>query len=135
SHTYAYDVILIHPTTMFEIAKASDPKKALRQFVLSKINLTTISPYITTGPTPEDFFFGREQELREIASHIRNVSYAIIGGRRIGKTSILNRLHKVRLASAGFTTIFFDCSTVQSYEMFMDSRVLNWQPVTTNLGA
>jgi len=125
----AYDVIMLHPNTALEIVRASEPRKALRQFILSRVNITTTSPYTTRGPTPEEFFFGREHEMREITSHINNKSYAVIGGRRIGKTSILNRLHKTRFPSSGIMSVFYDCSLIQSYDAFMDAQVQNWQPI------
>ena len=128
SDAFAYDVIMLHPNTALEIIRASEPRKALRHFILSRVNIKTISPYTTRGPTPEDFFFGREHEMREITNHIDSKSYAIIGGRRIGKTSVLNRLHKIRFANSGFTSVFYDCSLIQTSDNFLNAQVHNWQP-------
>jgi len=125
---YAYNVVLFDQKNLVDIASSQDQITTLRRFILSQIDLTTISPYIITGPTPEDFFFGREHELREITEHIKSSSYTIIGGRRIGKTSILNRLHRVRLKNAGFRTIYNDCSVVTDFESFLATPIRSWQP-------
>jgi hypothetical protein len=87
-----------------------------------------VSPFIITGPAPKGTFFGREKDLREITEHARTASYAIIGGRRMGKTSILIRLHQVRLPEAGFRTLYHDCSATPDYDTFLAAAIHDWQP-------
>jgi len=125
---YAYDVVILGHRDLLTIAAAKDPERVLRGFILSQIDLTTVAPYTITGPTPDTFFFGREHELREITEHAASVSYAIIGGRRIGKTSIVARLYRTRLPAGGFRTIYHDCSTVASYDSLLATPIHNWQP-------
>jgi hypothetical protein len=125
---YAYDVVIIGHRDLITIGAAKDPQRVLRSFILSQIDLTTVAPYTITGPTPDYFFFGREHELREVTEHAANVSYAIIGGRRVGKTSIVGRLHRSRLPAAGFRTIYHDCSTITSYDSLLTTPIRNWQP-------
>ena len=52
----------------------------------------------------------------------------IIGGRRIGKTSLLHRLHHVRLKAEGFRSIYHDCSGSLTYESFRKEAIRDWQP-------
>jgi hypothetical protein len=107
---YAYDIICPSREDLRDIAVAEQPQAALRHLVLSQIDLTTVSPFIVTGSTPDNMFFGREKELREIAEHTATTSYVLSGGRRIGKTSILKRLERVRLPAADFHALYHDCS-------------------------
>ena len=109
-NAYAYDIVPLLYKDFLEIVKSRDPQEAFRQYLLSRINLKEASPFITTGPTPDSMFFGREHELHTISTHARNASYALIGGRRIGKTSILKRLRHIRLLEAGFHAFYHDCS-------------------------
>lgn len=91
--------------------------------------MTTTSPFVIVGPVPDAMFFGRERELREIikcAGAERSVM--IIGGRRIGKTSILARLYRVRLPETGFRAVYLDCSTIQSYQQLLATRIREWRP-------
>ncbi len=125
---YAYDVFVFDYERMQAIIGSKDPKSALRRIILSEINLVSISPYTTTGPTPENMFFGRESELREITEHVDCKSYAIIGGRRMGKTSVLRRLHLKYLPDAGFYTLYHDCSTTSSNEAFLKAAINDWSP-------
>jgi hypothetical protein len=107
---YAYDVILLGHGDLQRLAIVKDPWHALRQLTLSQVNLVTVSPFVITGPASDNMFFGREKELREITDHVDTVSYTLIGGRRIGKTSILKRLERVRFPAAGFRAFYHDCS-------------------------
>lgn len=125
---YAYDIVVLGQSDMLEIISAKEPKRVLRRLVLSKLSLTTVVPYIINGPTPQTFFFGREHELREISDNIVKTSYIIIGGRRIGKTSIVSRLHHVRLPAYGFRSIYYDCSKTPTINAFLSAPIRDWKP-------
>jgi len=109
-HPYAYDVIVFGWDDLLRMIMSRDPHYSLRQKALSQTSLITASPFVVVGPTPDNIFFGREKDLREITEHAATVSYALIGGRRIGKTSILKRLERVRLPTVGFHALYHDCS-------------------------
>jgi hypothetical protein len=65
----------------------------LYSLILRDVDLSIISPFVIKGPTPSSMFFGREMEIRQIIEQIQHQSFALIGGRRSGKTSILRRLN------------------------------------------
>ena len=111
------------------LVSAKDPRPLLVGWLLKQVNLLTVSPYIISGPTSSRMFFGREVELKEITQQIITKSYTIIGGRRVGKTSLLIHLHEISLPEAGVVrSLYLDCSTISSYDEFMawmiDSRRL-----------
>lgn len=124
----AIDFISFTLKSIQSIVCARQPQDLLLRYLLQEINLVTISPYNISGPTPINMFFGREREEREITDQIHSVSHAIIGGRRVGKSSLLQRLHLV-LPGKGYRTIHHDCSNTPTYEKFLSSRIMNWQPV------
>jgi len=125
---YACDVALMGLRELQRIVVAREPQAVLRRLILSKVNLISISPYVTKGATSDNIFFGREPELREIYQHIATVSYAVIGGRRIGKSSLLGRLYRIRLPAAGFRTVYHDCSSTPTYEAFINALIVKWRP-------
>ena len=92
------------------------------------MNLTTVSPFVTNGPVPPHVFFGREDVLHDIVAEARAASFAIVGGRRIGKSSLMARLHRERLPAAGFQALYHDCSTTPTYESFCRSPARFWEP-------
>jgi hypothetical protein len=125
---YAYDLIPIQRDDLLEIVFSEEPQRALRRKVLSGVDLRSVSPFVINGPAPDNVFFGREDSLRELAEHITSGSYAVISGRRFGKTSILFRLHHVRLPVAGFRTVYHDCSTTPTYDAFLAATIRDWSP-------
>jgi len=122
-----YDIIIIDRDEMQRLILAREPQNTLRRLVLSHVDLVSVSPYTMTGPA-SDNIFGREPELRNIVEHTTTTSYAIIGGRRVGKTSLLGRLHRVRLPAAGICTVYHDCSTITSYDAFRAAEIRDWRP-------
>lgn len=125
---FAYDIVPLAHDELFQIATARQPRAALRSLVLSRVDLRAISPFVTKGPVSDDRFFGREQELRNIAEHIGRSSFVVTGGRRFGKSSLLTLLHRARLPAAGFHAIYYDCSPTRTYEDFLAADIVNWQP-------
>ncbi|MBI1863136.1 response regulator [Candidatus Microgenomates bacterium] len=123
---YAYDIFALGQEDVQRIIATRDPHRMLRRILLSEINLTTVSPFVTSAPVPSKMFFGREPELREIVEHAAAANYALIGGRRIGKTSILYQLHFIHLPAAGFQSFYQDCSITSGHETFIDTVVRAW---------
>jgi hypothetical protein len=111
---HAYDIVAVGNMDLCRIVAAKKPQRALRKLVLAHVDLTRVSPFVTNGAVPDRMFFGREPELLEIINHADSTNYVLVGGRMIGKSSILKRLQRVRLPSAGFRAVYHDCSFTPS---------------------
>ena len=107
---FSYDIILLNFQDVEGIFKAAKPIQSVRELFLAEVNLETISPFVTTGPVTGRRFFGREHHLREITEQISSQNYILIGGRLIGKTSIIKQLEQLVLPANGFHTLYHDCS-------------------------
>lgn len=125
---FGFDIVIASRMQLQQIFVDAEPDRALRQAIISDVSLLSISPFIITGLTPDNMFFGRESELRLIVERCDSVSYAIVGGRRVGKSSLLSRLHRIRLPNAGFRTIYHDCSITPTYDLFLSAPIYNWRP-------
>jgi hypothetical protein len=86
--------------------------------ITSQIDLIIISPFISEGPTPENMFFGRELEIRRIVEQHMSQSFAIIGGRKSGKTSLLQRLRE--LIPNKSPVCYIDCQAHPDRADFLD---------------
>lgn len=106
---HALDVVCIGQNGILDTLLSKYPGDELRKMLLRRVDLKKASPFTPDTPPPDDMFFGRELELRAITDHAGIESSAIIGGRRIGKTSILKRLQRVRLPAAGYRALYHDC--------------------------
>jgi starch synthase len=112
---------------VLDVLASPDPAVIFRGLVLRQVPLTT--PFVITGPVPDALFFGRVQEMQNITQYLGlQRSCALIGGRRIGKTSVLQRLHRVYLPQRGFRSIFHDCSITPNYEAFLAGSITDWRP-------
>lgn len=125
--THALDIIALGQSDMIRLLLSKDTAHALRRLILRFVDLISVSPFVTTGPAPDVVFFGREPEMREITEHARSASFAVIAGRRMGKSSLLTRLHRVRFAAAGLASIYHDCSTTPTYHDFMAASIVDWR--------
>lgn len=100
------------------LLRQSSARDALREYILRLTDLTLVSPYVSDGPTSENMFYGRGKELRLISSAIKERSFALMGGRKTGKTSLLHRLNPV--IKSEYQVLSIDCEAHTSREAFLD---------------
>lgn len=125
---HACDAVVFTHSDLKAIVRDASPNVAFRRALLAQVNILNYAPFVVTGATPDHIFFGREAELRTVCEHAQVASFAVIGGRRVGKTSLLGRLHRVRLSAVGFRTLYHDCSTTPTYETFLHTPIQEWRP-------
>ncbi len=123
----AHDFIIMGFDDLYRIFVAKDPVKAFIGLLLEQVDLTVVSPYVTSGPVPEDMFFGRDYELKTIIRTIRDKNFAVVGGRKIGKTSILTKLYRTFADSPDYHALYLDCQAVQNYRDFCDATETMWK--------
>lgn len=84
------DVVLIDENDLKKIILSEFPYRAFRKIILSGLSLQKISPYQTTGPAKATFY-GRGKII-DLISGAKGSSFAIVGPRKIGKSSLLYKL-------------------------------------------
>ncbi len=128
----AHDFVVMDFDDLYRIFAAKDPEKTFVRILLSQVDLTVVSPYVTSGPVPENMFFGRDYELKTISRMIKDNSFAIVGGRKIGKTSILSKLHRAFTDAPDHQSFYLDCQAVQNYDEFCNALETMWQVTLAN---
>lgn len=114
-----FTILTLGEADVKHLIGARMPHRALSDFVLNQVNLTTVSPFYTRGPVPEHMFFGREREINEVRSKLRTHSVALIGGRRIGKTSTLQRIQRLlEPDESDYIPYYLDCHGATTYQSF-----------------
>jgi len=80
-------------------------------------------PYAYLGPCRPDMFFGREKLIRELLLDNQQ-AFAITGGRRIGKTSVLiklkNMVEKGQCPQKSYFPLILDCASYNTYHKLLD---------------
>ena len=111
-------VAIIDESDLKQVMLAAHPLQTFRTRVLLKqVSPALISTYQTEGPV-EQTFFGRQEEIGRIV-RTKNRNFAIVGSRKMGKTSLL---YKIRSYLPSNTISFYfdlEAPQAQNYETFL----------------
>ena len=89
------ETILVPLTSseMVGLLLSHPPHKALIRQVALRTLVSRLNPYIYRGPIDRGMFVGRHQQLDRLRE--LSASYALVGPRSIGKTSLINRAYEL----------------------------------------
>src|SRR5258708_9908374 len=69
-------------------------------------------------------FYGREREIKDVRRKIKTHSVALIGGRRIGKTSTLQQIERLlAVQDSGYVPYYLDCHNAMQYSHFYNNMM------------
>lgn len=111
------NVIFISPPVLERMAQAIEPRRVLVGEILKQSDLAKASPFILSNATPSRMFFGRDAEAATAVTTLASNSVALLGSRRIGKTSLLRRVAAM-LSEGDGAPYFVDCQTVRTWADF-----------------
>jgi histone H3/H4 len=115
------NLIAIAENDLKRIIFSERPEGIFKKIILSKLSLQKISPYQTAGPAKANFY-GRSDIINQI-TRSTDTSYAIVGARKIGKSSLLHKLKDNPPPNTAY--IFMDLeiefSNVKNYKTFLKS--------------
>lgn len=119
-------VVAVDLDTCIALATGTQsPRDRLSELLLEQTDLTKLSPFVVRGVTPARVFYGREEEEATLLSTLATNSVAILGGRRIGKTSLMRHSFS-RLQAANLRPYFGDCQVVRTWADFGEMARRNW---------
>ena len=118
-----------------EITDSRRPTAEFLDRVVRQMTLGMLSPYEINKPVTGSRFFGRESDVRRIQSS-GDTNYAVMGIRRIGKTSLLRELERRlreqaredNIKEAEKRVFFMDCSPIRSAEDLLREIVRHYHP-------
>ena len=122
-----HDFIVLDGRALRHIIMAKQPERRLIEIILGQVDLTVVSPYVTSGPVPENMFFGRDNELKTITRKIKDASFALVGGRKIGKTSTLSKIYRTLAETMDHFPLYLDCQSVRDYNTFFEAISAIWE--------
>lgn len=115
---HAQDFIVLGLDAAHNILIARRPAQALTRAILEQVDLSLISPFITNGPVRETMFFGRDTEIKLLIEKASKEDFAIIGNRKIGKTSLLMRARQRMEANEQVRVLVVDCQAIRDASEF-----------------
>nr|VFJ91436.1 MAG: ATPase [Candidatus Kentron sp. LFY] len=90
-----------------------EPGRDLLDRMVSQIELAALSPFQTAGPV-SDMFYGRKEELTSLLASLERPgwkNYAVVGPRRVGKTSLLHKVRTELEEKKAWKAIYIDASS------------------------
>ncbi len=123
-----FNVVVLDEARFKDVVGAKAAMNTLNEIILADVDLTKVSPFMANGPVPDSMFFGREQEIKDVRHTIGTHSVALIGGRRIGKTSILQKVHRLlEMKGSNYKAYYMDCGNISTYDKFFSSIKRRWK--------
>lgn len=111
---HVHDFIVLSQENVLDMFIARNPMHELTKHILDQVDLSVISPFVISGPVPETMFFGREAEIKLLVENAGKADFAIVGNRKIGKTSLLQRAFKRMEESGRVYPVSINCQTVRT---------------------
>lgn len=115
---YRHDFVVLDRQHLASIIAQNSAERLIQIILEQGIELSSLSPYVTKGPVPENMFFGREREIKGITQSIEKGDQAIVGGRRIGKSSILLRATRLLDRDPHYRAFYLNCEDQFDHEDF-----------------
>jgi len=104
------------------LLESAEPGHELKKMLRQRLSIRSLIPYNYLRPAYGQLFFGRQQELSRLL-HEDDVSFAIAGPGRIGKTSLIHQYQRILKrrrdprALRLFEIDFYACSNAASQEV------------------
>ena len=124
----AYNIVLLGAEEQKLIIKSRRPSGMLLDLISAQITISNLAPYETRAPVTGSRFFGREYEINRIVSN-PDTNHAILGIRRIGKTSLLREVERIlRQETDPAHVIYLECSDLLSTDDYIREVVRKLNP-------
>jgi hypothetical protein len=128
-------LLVLDEADMQAVRESRWPSGELLDRLAAQLDLSLLTPYETSKPVTGSRFFGREFEVRRILQ-ASDSNFAIMGIRRIGKTSLMREVERQLREQAQDTEnedalkriIFMDCSAIASPNNFIQEVVRKLRP-------
>jgi hypothetical protein len=121
-------LVLIGAEEQKNLLLSRRPSGELLDLISAQVPISYLSPYETRAPVTGSRFFGREQEIGRILAN-PDTNHAILGIRRIGKTSLLREVERLLLErEAGARVVYLECSDLLSTDDYIREVVRKLNP-------
>jgi hypothetical protein len=111
-----------------QVLQSRRPSGELLDLISAQVPISSLAPYETRAPVTGSRFFGREYEVSRIIGN-PDTNHAILGIRRIGKTSLLREVERLfREQEEEASVIYLDCSDLLTTDDYIREVVRKLNP-------
>jgi hypothetical protein len=123
-----YNLVIIGAEDQARILESRRPSGELLDLISAQVSISTLAPYETRAPVTGSRFFGREHEIARIVGS-PDTNHAILGIRRIGKTSLLREVERLLgQAHDPAQVVYLECSDLLSTDDYVREVVRKLNP-------
>jgi len=123
-----YNLVVIGCQEEERILESRRPSGELLDLISAQIPISTLAPYETRAPVTGSRFFGREYEISRILGN-PDTNHAILGIRRIGKTSLLREIERILQENEDPAhVVYLECSDLLSSDDYIREVVRKLNP-------
>ncbi len=123
-----YNLVLIGAEEQKNVLQSRRPSGELLDMISAQVPISYLSPYETRAPVTGSRFFGREQEISRILAN-PDTNHAILGIRRIGKTSLLRETERLLIEHETVArVVYLECSDLLSTDDYIREVVRKLNP-------
>jgi hypothetical protein len=124
----SYNLVLIGAEEQKKVMQSRRPSGELLDMISAQVPISNLAPYETRAPVTGSRFFGREYEISRILAN-PDTNHAILGIRRIGKTSLLRETERIlREREEDARVIYLECSDLLSTDDYIREVVRKLNP-------
>jgi hypothetical protein len=123
-----YNLVIIGQEEQKRIIQSRRPSGELLDLISAQVPISNLAPYETRAPVTGSRFFGREYEISRIVGN-PDTNHAILGIRRIGKTSLLRELERIlKEAQDPAHIVYLECSDLLTTDDYIREVVRKLNP-------
>lgn len=126
-----HKLVIIGADEQDRICRSRRPTGELLDLISAQVPISNLAPYETSAPVTGSRFFGREYEISRILAN-PDTNHAILGIRRIGKTSLLREIERLLKEDEKNKDspyiVYLDCSDLLSTEDYVREVVRKLNP-------
>lgn len=123
-----YNLVIIGADEQDRTLRSRRPTGELLDLISAQVPISNLAPYETSAPVTGSRFFGREYEISRILAN-PDTNHAILGIRRIGKTSLLREIERILTEHRNAPHIvYLDCSDLLSTDDYIREVVRKLNP-------
>lgn len=115
---YSHDFVVLDRQNLASVIASNSSQRLVEIIMEQGISRASLSPYVVVGPVPENMFFGRETEIKAVSQTIARGDHAIVGGRRMGKSSMLQKLTRLLNGDPRYRAVYLNLESQFSYRDF-----------------
>ncbi len=123
-----FNLVLIGAEEQKRVLESRRPSGELLDLISAQVPISMLAPYETRAPVTGSRFFGREYEVSRVLGN-PDTNHAILGIRRIGKTSLLREIERILKENEDPAhVVYLECSDLLSTDDYVREVVRKLNP-------